>query len=429
MLTESRPLEALLVRLRAEPRVWVRLAVNRPIDDWQLSLLEVTLVEPPPGWTRQSWLYERAYFVAAAPAGATVARWIERGRIRQKPVSLAIAVPNSRVQVERRESRFIGIFQPLPWPSVEWRVHLEESPNRQMLHGELVARDAPVFLSHDLAGRAFFGVAQIPGDRGFSGCEFVIRDQDRRARIDAVRVRSTEVIVNVRGDQLAEAMLTLGGLDGPTKRLRRDTTEVHLPLPGGIPSGSWLALHRGHELLDRRGLDPALGDAADVELEVDPVTEVEVLISGGEDVSTEFKRQLPSTDREAIVTVMKTVAAFANGAGGTLLFGVENDGRICGFSVDDMGGAVDRMTSLIRDWVRPLVDFEPKVAEVDRKKVLLVRVKPGVETPYGVSTTDRRIDYYVRRGGTTFPATPADVRAIVHLRIPIADQATYLGWR
>ncbi len=36
-----------------EPRVWVRVAVKRLDGDWQLSLLEVTVGEPPPGWRRQ----------------------------------------------------------------------------------------------------------------------------------------------------------------------------------------------------------------------------------------------------------------------------------------------------------------------------------------------------------------------------------------
>jgi hypothetical protein len=90
MQIENRPLADLTKRLRAEARVWVRLAANRPQDDWQLSLLEVTLGEAPPGWKRQRWSYERALFVASAPAGATVARWLERRRIPVKPFSLKI---------------------------------------------------------------------------------------------------------------------------------------------------------------------------------------------------------------------------------------------------------------------------------------------------------------------------------------------------
>lgn len=111
MEIQSQHLDDLTTRLCAERRVWVRLALNRPQDDWQLSLLEVTLREPPPMWTRQSWLYERASFIAVAPAGVTVARWLERGHIRIKPASLPIAILPS-VQAERRHSRFAGIFQP-----------------------------------------------------------------------------------------------------------------------------------------------------------------------------------------------------------------------------------------------------------------------------------------------------------------------------
>jgi hypothetical protein len=274
-------------------------------------------------------------------------------------------------------------------------------------------------LSFDLAAAAFFGVR--PVNRSFSGSELVVREQDRRARIDSVRVRPTEVVLAVSGEGLSGLALTLGGETSARKQLRRGTREVRFPLAAGIPSGSWLALHRGHELLDRRGLDPTWGQA-DVEIEVDPLTEIEVLISGGEGVSTEFKRQLPATDdRNSIVNVMKTVAAFANGEGGTLLFGVDDDGTVVGLGVHDARETVDRLTSLISDWVRPLVDFHPALADLDGKQVLLVRVNPGAEPPYGVGPTDRNVVYYVQRGATTFPATPADVRAFVRSRLALRD--------
>ena len=153
---DTRALDDLLHRLRAERRVWVRLAASRPQEDWQLSLLEVTLGEPPPGWKRRRLIYERGLFVASAPAGATVARWFERRRIRLNPVALQV-VPQDLVQAERRPSRFDGTLQPLPWPSVDWTVHVRDQ-EPQMLHSQLVASDAPAFLSFDLAGAAFFGV-------------------------------------------------------------------------------------------------------------------------------------------------------------------------------------------------------------------------------------------------------------------------------
>lgn len=425
MRNDRRPLEMLLARLRSERSVWVRLAANRPVDDWQLSLLEITLTEPPPRWRRASWLYERAVFLAAAPQGATVASWLERGRVRLKTISLPIAIGDADVQVERRPSRFVGIFETLPWPSIEWRVNVRDAQNRQMLHDELVAPDAPAFLSYDLAGGAFFGTTSTPGGRTFSGSECMVREQDRRARIEGVRVRSTEVTVSLAGDALSGTQLTLGGIDGQTKKLRRSTREARFPLASRVPPGSWIALHRGHELLDRRGLDPTWGGLADVEIELDPVTEVEVLISGGETATTEFKRELPADPRHS-TSVMKTVAALANGDGGTLLFGVEDDGTVCGLDAEDLRSEVDRMTSMVSDRVRPLARFDLTVAEVDGKRVLIIRVEAGEDTPYGVGTTDSRVDYFVRRGATTRPASPADVRAIVRARLPEAQQQMLL---
>lgn len=418
MHTQDLPRAALVERLKSEPRVWLRLAANRPQEEWQLSLLEVTIGEPPPSWSRRRWDYDRAVFIASTPAGATVARWLERGRILHNSVSLPFDVAD-RVTAERRQSRFSGIFEALPWPSVVWTVHVR-SDTQQMLHGELVADNAPAFLSFDLAAQTFFGVPPSP-NRGFSGRETVIREQDRRARIDSVRVRPSEAVVSVSGEKLSGAKLTLGGVGGQGKQLRRSTREVRFPLAGGIPFGSWLALHSGWELLDRRGLDRVWGQT-DVEIEVDPVTEIEVLIGGGEGVSTEFKRELPPReDRKSIIGAMKTIAAFANGDGGTVLFGVDDVGTVVGLGVDNTRKTLDRVTSLITDWVRPLVDFHPEVAEIEGKYVLLVRVTAGVHPPYGVGTSDRAVTYYVRRGATSFAATPADVRAFVRARLAMTS--------
>jgi Putative DNA-binding domain len=419
MYLEHRRLSDLVARLNAERRVWLRLAATRSQEEWQLSLLEVTVGEAPPGWRRQRWEYRRALFIASTPAGVTVARWLEGGRVVMKSLSVQLDLQD-QIQTERRQSQFAGTLQPLPWPSVQWTLYFRNQPT-QMLHDELVADDAPAFITFDLAAMAFFGLPSPT--RSFSGREAVIREQDRRARIDSVRVRPTEVIVGVRGNQLNAAALTLGGLPGQRKSLRGNTREVRFPLPGRIPSGSWLALHNSQELLDRRALDPAWG-SSDVEIEVDPVTEVEVLVGGGEGVSTEFKRELPTTDR-SVINVMKTIAAFANGEGGTVLFGIDDDGGVVGLGTDDAHTATDRMTQLIRDRVRPHVYFRTELAGVDGEQVLLVRVEPGVEPPYGVGTTNRRIDYYVRRDATTFLATPADVRASVRARLGDARSAAF----
>ena len=54
-------------------------------------------------------------------------------------------------------------------------------------------------------------------------------------------------------------------------------------------------------------------------------------------------------------------------------------------------------------------------------------IQAGSHSPYGVGTRDHDITYYVRRGATSFPATPDDVRAFVRSRMPQASGARPRG--
>jgi hypothetical protein len=415
---DSHPLSALVEQLKDQPRVWLRLAVSRPETEWQLALLEVTLREPPPGWRRQRWLYPSAAFIASMPAGATVAKWFHRKRLRLAGISLDLDLPDS-AHVERRDSRFSGVFQALPWPTRDWIVHLDGHP-QQGSHDALVSTDAPAFFSFDQAAAAFFRPPRGP-NRNFSGRELVVREQDLRARIDSVRVRPTEVLVTVRGKALSGTWLTFGGDGGAKRRLSSRTREVRLPVPFGLGPGAWVALHRDQELLDRRILDSTWG-GNDFDVEIDATTRVEVLIGAGEGVSIEFKRQLPGADPKG---VMKTVAAFANGGGGTLLFGVDDDGNPAGLGNMCTRENIDRLTNLIGEWIRPRVNFTLVESRVNDALVLVVDIVAGSDPPYGVGTSDRKLVYYIRVGATTFPASPAEVSAIVRSRLPSNHDPRY----
>jgi hypothetical protein len=406
-----RSLDSLLDCLAAQRYAWVRGAARR-LDDggWELALLEITIGEPPPRWRQQKWCYPTAVFFATRRAGTTVARWLSSGRI---PVSKGTAKVDldESVGVERRYSSFEGIYEQLLWPTVEWDVHITGS-SRHNSHDDLVAADAPAFLNFDLAAAEFFGVSQVR-DRNFAGCAIVVREQDRRARIESVRVRPTEVVVQLEGQQLKGASLTLGGSCGTRKRLSPRSRQVRLLVPAALGDGAWLALHCDHELLDRRILDPRWG-GKDFDVEIDAATRLAMLVGGGEQAGVEFKRELPGRDPSG---VMKTVAAFANGAGGSVLFGVEDDGRVAGLGEAYTAASRDRLTNMIRDWVHPLPVFQLEMIDTTGGGVIAVNVASGSDTPYGIATNGRSVSYFVRRAGTTFPASPADVRGFVEARV------------
>jgi hypothetical protein len=403
-------MDGLAVLLVSQRRVWVRVAAIRPDIDWELALLEVITGERPPGWLRQRWSYQRAQFVACAPAGSTVARWLTKKRISLPSLSLPVPLAGF-IDTERRFSSSDGLYERLPWPVREWRPSTDGA-STQHLHETLVAVDAPSFSGFNAAAGAFFIPAVASQD--FSGRRIVVREQDHRARIEHVRVRPTEIVVSVGGEQLGGTTLSLSGPDGARQSLSPQAKTVRLPLSVGLGPDSLLALHRGQELLDRRMLDPSWRNS-DVDVEVDAATRVLSLISGGERATVEFKRQLPEGDLQV---AMKTIAAFANGAGGTLLFGVDNDGLVVGLTPQCTQDDLDRLTNMILSWVRPLPAFEPSIVEIEGKKVIAVHVAPGTHTPYGAGKDERNVRYYMRRGGTTFPATPGEIRAVVAASIP-----------
>jgi hypothetical protein len=243
-----------------------------------------------------------------------------------------------------------------------------------------------------------------------------------------VRVRPTELVVAVNGEALDGATLAVGGdRAAPAERLAADSREVHLPLAEALPPRAWLALHRDRELLDRRYLDGSWHQPG-VEVEVDPATHFAVLVASGEGPTTEFKRELPG-DARSVRTAIKSVAAFANGGGGTIVYGVDDEGTVVGLADGDLRKAADRLTNLVRDYVRPLPLFDVEVFDDGETRILLLNVDRGPETPYGVGTNDRDVVFYVRRGANSFPASPADVRAMVQARQPVNDPFAHLRLR
>jgi Putative DNA-binding domain len=413
----NRSLGELAERLERERCVWVRLVADRAEANWRLTAMEVTMGAPPPSWRRVRWCYPKAMLIAAAPAGKTVARWLTRARISLRPISVELALDDS-VLVERRPSRFVGFFEPLPWPNHEWTIGVRRDATHAV-NEELIAADAPAFLSIEQAVAAFFGLPKA-ANRTFSrrelvsGRELIVREQDQRARIDHVRVRPKEVLATISGTALHGSRLTLGGVDMPTKTLSSRSTTVRLSTPDGLGSGAWLALHRDEELLDRRPLD-ANWRSKEFDIEHDFMTQAEVLISGGEGLTTEFKQQLPGKDPEV---VMKTIAAFANRDGGVILFGVTDEGQPVGLGSDNSRGDIDRLTSLINDWIRPRVEVHLSEVTIGAARLILLAIAPGMNPPYGVGTSNKRITYYIRVGATSTPASPEDIQALVRGRLP-----------
>jgi hypothetical protein len=149
----NHPLSDLVARIASERRVWVRAAVVKQDESWTLAVLEVTLGGAPPRCLHAQWRYPRAVFAATNPAGATVARWLGSGRLTLRPPTIVFS-PGDWASRDWRESAAASMYEQLGWPSLVWMLR-PVGPASLVLHEELVARDAPAFLSFDEAALAW----------------------------------------------------------------------------------------------------------------------------------------------------------------------------------------------------------------------------------------------------------------------------------
>ena len=99
---------------------------------------------------------------------------------------------------------------------------------------------------------------------------------------------------------------------------------------------------------------------------------------------------------------LKSVSAFANTMGGSLFFGVDNDGNVKG--LDDIQHVTETISMKIRDYMDPLPDVEMVPLEQEGKHVLQLKVKEGLYTPYYYVGDGQRVAF-VRNGDESLPAT------------------------
>jgi hypothetical protein len=185
--------------------------------------------------------------------------------------------------------------------------------------------------------------------------------------------------------------------------------------PEGLPSDAFLILSRDGEWLDYRTINHQLTRVADSDVEIvrdgDAGSELIGYTYQGEGPNLEFKSQLPS-DGDSLRKLARTVAAFANGNGGVIVFGIERDEvTMVGLAADNLIGQRDRLHNSMSSRVTPRPDMTIRLLEHESMHFMVLEVLPGTSRPYGADPQNPR--YYVRRGASTVTAQPDELRRII----------------
>lgn len=398
--------------------MWAR-AVVAPIGDNPCRLLALLaqVGERPDGWQERVWKYPQCTFVSARVTSRRLAQWCTEGPqiFEFGPVRTTIEFGENKQYTQIHVPSLAQYSEvQLDWPSFRHTPSLADTSHVNPPQDYLVGTGAtPSFPAFGGAFNAFFyDQYSISGVSNSPPLGVNVNVVDNRARIRRVRVRPASIEIWLGGSGLSETMLELNSA-GYRTVVNVEKPRVVIPLPDGLPSDAWIWLKSGTEWLDFRPLSQWGGVVSpDIEIELprDPVAELSELVTRGEGQFLEYKEKLPDTVGEKR-NVLKTVVAFANGAGGMFVFGIEDETK----AVKGIPGKASVERHRLSDMVRDLVSPSPRVSieagVIDGRHLLVLKVPAGAGTIHALMLDRNKPEFYVRRDGTTFYARPDELDA------------------
>jgi ATP-dependent DNA helicase RecG len=150
------------------------------------------------------------------------------------------------------------------------------------------------------------------------------------------------------------------------------------------------------------------------------MTTLSDLLSRPESRTLDFKRQ-----EVDLYKSLKTLVAFANTAGGTLVLGVADDGSPLG--VEDVKAQEERYANAVSTNIEPPLDVDPEIVRHEGVDLLLVRV-PRLPGPFYIRQDGPDKGVYVRMGSTNRRATKEQREELRRLaRAQAFDERPCLG--
>lgn len=107
---------------------------------------------------------------------------------------------------------------------------------------------------------------------------------------------------------------------------------------------------------------------------------------------------------------LKSVSAFANGTGGALIFGVDDNDKLVG--IDDVQTTSEKISEIIKDKMDPVPQVDMQIHSENGLKFIVLNVLSGSETPYYYVGDGNRIAF-VRIGNRSETANATELKRLV----------------
>lgn len=129
-------------------------------------------------------------------------------------------------------------------------------------------------------------------------------------------------------------------------------------------------------------------------------------IQEGEHQQQDFKLRIDNSRK-----IAKTLVAFANSSGGSLLIGVRDNGTVAGVNVEEEHHMIEAAATMYSD---PPVPYETQVWQVDYLRILEVRVEASDRRPHYAEVAEEKWRAYIRRNDEVFMANQVILKVWEH---------------
>ncbi len=125
-------------------------------------------------------------------------------------------------------------------------------------------------------------------------------------------------------------------------------------------------------------------------------SEVKKLLGKGEDSFRQFKTRFSSVD-----SLAAEISAFANGGGGRIFVGVDDNGDITGLNQGEIRKLNQWISNSTSQKIEPPIFVQTEIIEVDEKLILVISVPQGTSKPYSANKNQ----FWVKSGADKRRAT------------------------
>ncbi len=135
---------------------------------------------------------------------------------------------------------------------------------------------------------------------------------------------------------------------------------------------------------------------------------IQEILKQPENKSLEFKKEIPKNR----LNLLKTVIGFANGSGGHIYVGVNDDRTVTGIKEEPFD-LEEKLSSIIYDSISPIPNLFFQTTTFENKVIFIIRILPGANKPYYLKKLGPEDGIFVRVGSTN---RKADFQVMAELK-------------